>query len=373
MLLLPKILAVLPQVDYSVTITDAAMDSLTLDTVLSEPAALLASSVVNDVSCNTGADGFIDVTVSGGTPPYTYLWNNGATTEDINNQMSGHYNVTISDANSCSLVVKDTIGEPSQFLIISGSSTAVSCFGGSDGSASLTVVGGILPYTYSWSNGATTKDLNNVPAGTYSVIASDNNGCKDNFTLNITEPSQALSVSQSITDASCFLSTDGAIDLSVSGGVPPYSFSWNTGDTTEDLTNITAGNYSVTVTDGNGCTLVQNQVIQALDSIPPIASCQNISVYLDATGNASVVGNQFDNGSTDNCSIDTLLVSKSNFTCADLGANSVQVFVFDSNGNSDTCQASVQVMDTVSPAVNVANFSAHLDAAGQLYGKRQRF
>lgn len=349
---------------YSVTVTDALLATATAGTTLTQPAALLASKIVKDVSCNGGTNGFINLTVSGGTAPYSFLWNTSDTTEDIINFPSGSYDVTITDANGCTFWLSDTIGEPSEFLLIAPSHTNVSCFGGSNGATSITPVGGILPYTYSWSNGGTTKNLTNVPAGTYNLTASDNNGCKAYETFIITQPAQGLSASVSITNSSCYFTPDGGIDLSVSGGVIPYSYLWNTGAVTEDLAAISAGNYSVTITDANGCTLVETPTVLATDTIAPIAQCRNITSYLDASGSISIAASDLDNGSSDNCSLDTILLDKYTFTCADLGANSVQVFVFDSNGNSDTCSATITVLDTVSPTISADDITVYLDATG---------
>ena len=350
---------------YSVTITDAVLATTTVNLSIGQPSQIVISRTIQDVSCNGGNDGAIAISVSGGVAPYTYLWSNGDTTQNISNQSSSPFTVTVTDNNGCIASATDTIGEPSQFFIFSSSTTPVSCFGGSDGTASLSLAGGILPYTFLWSNGATTQDLLNVPAGTYSVTATDNNGCKDFATVIITEPPTAVSASYTVTNASCFTSADGAIDVSVSGGIPPYSYMWNTGDTTEDLTGVTAGNYTLTITDNNGCIHIQTPVISAIDSIPPVAVCNTIDVYLDASGNASIVDSDLDNGSTDNCGIGSYSASRTSFTCADLGANSVELIVFDTNGNSDTCSATVNVIDTIGPSMNLLNASLYLDATGQ--------
>lgn len=349
---------------YSVTVTDALASTASTSATITQPAALTVTKTVVDVTCNGGSDGSFSVSVGGGTPPYTYAWSSGESTSSITNHSSGPYDVTITDNNGCSLTVIDTIGEPSQFMIISPTASPVSCYGGSDGSSSMLVVGGILPYTYTWSNGAITKDLSNVPAGTYTVMASDNNGCKDFATVVITQPAQAISATTNITSSTCYNSADGAIDVTVSGGTPPYTYLWNTADVTEDLNNIPAGNYSLTITDDNGCTLDINPVVTAIDAVQPVAVCQNIDLFLDATGSATITAAQIDNGSSDNCSLDTLVLDKYSFSCADLGANTVEFIAYDSNGNSDTCSATVTVIDTVSPLVATMNHTVNLDATG---------
>ncbi len=350
---------------YSLTITDALMATTNVNLSIGQPAQLVVNRFITDVSCNGGNDGGISLSVSGGTSPYSYSWSNGDTTQNISNQSSGSFTITVTDANGCTTAATDTIGEPSQFFIFSSSTTPVSCFGGSDGTATLNLAGGILPYTYLWSNGATTKDLTNVPAGTYSVTATDNNGCKDFATLTITEPPTAVSATFTVTNATCFSSSNGAIDMTVTGGIPPYSYSWSTGDTTEDISNVSPGTYIFSVTDANGCVNVLNPVVSAIDSIPPVAICQNIDVYLDASGNATIVGADLDNGSTDNCGIASFSASVTDFSCVNLGQNQVELVVYDSNGNTDTCTSFVNVHDTIGPVMNVVNATIYLDASGQ--------
>lgn len=350
---------------YSVTITDAALATDIVNLSVGQPPQIVINRFTSDVSCNGGADGGISITVSGGASPYSYLWSNGDTSQNIANQLFGAFTVTVTDANGCVAAGTDTIGEPSQFFIFSSSTSPVSCFGGTDGAASLSLAGGILPYTFLWSNGATTQDLLNVPAGTYNVTATDNNGCKDFATVTVTEPPTAVSATFVVTNSSCFSSADGAIDMTVTGGIPPYTFLWNTSDTTEDLTGITQGSYTLTVTDANACVHVLNPSVSAIDSIPPVAICKNIDVYLSALGNASILSSDLDNGSTDNCGIGSFSADITDFNCANIGPNLVELVVFDSNGNSDTCNASVNVIDTIGPVMNLVNAILYLDATGQ--------
>ena len=210
----------------------------------------------SNVSCNGFSDGSIDISVSGGTPDYTYLWSNGETTQDISGLAAGFYSVTVTDANGCTDTIDNIeITEPDELMAELDDTTNVSCNGDSDGAIDISVSGGTPDYTYLWSNGETTQDISGLAAGFYSVTVTDANGCTDTIdNIEITEPDELMAEVDDITNATCNGELDGAIDISVSGGTPDYTYLWSNGATTQDLTGVAAGLYSVTVTDANGCT-----------------------------------------------------------------------------------------------------------------------
>ncbi|KPM50187.1 Ig-like domain-containing protein, partial [Jiulongibacter sediminis] len=238
---------------YSVTITDANGCTSTASTTITEPAALTNSFTQTDVLCFGNSTGAIDLSVSGGTGPYTYAWSNAETTQDISGLSAGTYSVTITDANGCTSTASTTITEPASALTNSLTQTDVLCFGNSTGAIDLSVSGGTGPYTYAWSNAETTQDITGLPAGTYSVTITDANGCASTASTTISQPASGITISYVTTDVACFGDSSGSIDLSLTGGVSPFSYSWNTGDTTQDLSNLVAGAYSVTVSDSTGC------------------------------------------------------------------------------------------------------------------------
>lgn len=237
---------------YSVTVTDASACTATTMISITEPAVLAASAVATNVDCNGNASGSIDLSITGGTGPFTYSWSSGATTEDLNGLTPGTYSVTVTDANGCIVSTSATITEPIP-LTVSTTSVNILCNGFATGSIDLTVAGGTTAYSYLWSNGATTQDLNNLVAGTYSVTVTDANLCTATTSVTITQP-PAITLTTSQVDITCKGDTDGSIDLSVSGGTGAYSYSWSSGETTQDLSGLAAGSYTVTVTDANGCT-----------------------------------------------------------------------------------------------------------------------
>ena len=240
---------------YNVTVTDANMCTTTASATVNEPdQPLNGITAVTHVACYGDASGSVDLTVSGGTPPYTFLWSNGAMTEDLVNVAAGVYTVTVTDANLCTTIVSGTVNQPDAPLTGNIVATDVACFGDATGGLNLTVTGGTGPYTYLWSNGTATEDLENVSAGVYNVTVTDANLCFISLSATVNQPAAALTATTTVTDVTCYGDTDGAIDLSITGGTAPYSVLWSNGATTEDLENIVAGVYSVTITDASLCT-----------------------------------------------------------------------------------------------------------------------
>ena len=268
--------------NYQVTITDDNNCSITKSFTISMPPAMLASGTQTNILCNGDATGAIDLTVSGGTTPYTYTWSNGATTQDLSNITAGNYQVTISDASGCTLVRNFTITEPLA-LLVGENVQDVSCFGVSDGFIDLSVSGGIAPYSYSWSNGATTQDLFNISGGNYSVDITDGNGCVTTKNYTIAEPASALGVTGIVTDENCFGDSQGAISLTVTGGTAPYSYSWNHGPTIKDVAGLGRGAYQVTVTDNSGCSVTTNYTISGPDALQLSA----VPTQIDCNGAAN--------------------------------------------------------------------------------------
>ncbi len=275
---------------YTVTISDANACIANATFNVTEPLPFATNGAVSDVSCNGGNDGAIDLSVSGGTTPYSYAWGHGPTTEDVSGLTAGSYSVIITDANGCTDNTTFNVTEP-LLIAINGTVTDVSCNSGNDGAIDITVSGGIAPYSYIWSHGPTSEDVNGLSAGSYTISISDANGCTDNASYNITEPT-AISITGTTTDVSCNSGSDGAIDISISGGVAPYSFVWSHGPTSEDVSGLAAGSYTVTVTDVNACTdnmsfNITEPAAIAINGAVSDVSCNGTS---DGTINISVSG-----------------------------------------------------------------------------------
>lgn len=256
----------IPSGNYSVTITDGNGCVKILPVVLTQPPAIILSFTTTPASCNGGMDGTIDLNVSGGQGPYTYRWTNGQTTQDRSNIAAGNYAVTVTDANGCNNDTVVIVNEPNSILLNATVTSHVTCFGGSNGAIDLTASGGSGSYTYNWSTSANTQDVAGLTAGTYFVTVNDVNNCVSIISAVINQP-QALIGSTNATDISCRDANDGAIDLTISGGLAPYTFNWSDGATNEDISNLAEGAFRVTVTDANGCTLLLSDTIINPDSI----------------------------------------------------------------------------------------------------------
>jgi len=250
---------------YTVTVTDANECTLTATYRIDEPTAIVLSGVDTDIDCNGDDDGRINLSVSGGTPGYTYRWSNNATTQDLSGIDAGTYTVTVTDANLCTETASFTISEPAE-IDINFEPANATCEGNDDGSIDVTVTNGTRPYAYTWSNGASTRNISNLAAGVYRLTVTDANGCTETAGITIIAPG-GLNASARLSTVACDGEATGAIDLTVSSGTAPYRYSWSNGATTQDISGLDAGSYTVTITDVNGCQLTRTYEVQNVDPI----------------------------------------------------------------------------------------------------------
>ncbi len=245
---------------YTVTVTDAngCTASANTDVVIYALPTITFSSTFN-ILCTGGSNGAIDVSVSGGASPYYYNWSNTDTTQNLNNLIAGTYQLTVTDANGCSSSSADVVSQPAP-LNVNLSSTDVSCNGASNGSITTSVLGGTPVYTYQWNNTAFTQNLTNLSPGVYVLTVTDANDCTASSSAIVTQPT-AISLNLTATNALCNGQANGAINDSVSGGTPGYTYNWSTGDQTQNITNQGAGTYYLTVTDANSCSATDSAVI----------------------------------------------------------------------------------------------------------------
>ena len=260
---------------YQLTVTDnngTIVQSVPF--LITEPtAALTASGMTTDESSPGSNDGAVNLTVSGGTPGYSFLWNNSFTTEDISALTMGTYTVTITDSRGCTFVDSYVVSTDADPLVINalGSTVVdVRCFGDSNGSISAAVNGGVPPYTYNWDNGQTSATITGLAAGQYTLTLTDQGGQSDIQTFLVGSPSD-LDIAVNSTTPETGNGNDGSISITVSGGTPGYTYSWSSPNgftsTAEDITNLEEGVYTVTVMDSNGCTETRDILLGAVLSI----------------------------------------------------------------------------------------------------------
>lgn len=247
---------------------------------------LNASATTTAATCGQD-NGSVNLSVTGGVSPYSFSWSNSATSEDLSNVPGGSYTVTVTDAAGCTRTVTATVADNLITLNISGTTTPNTTCTGGNGSVNITVSPGGT-YTYQWSNSDTSEDLNNVPDGSYTVTVTTGLTCTASATFTVNNQPNIPNLSLTTTQTTCDFS-NGSVNLTVSGGVTPYTFSWDNSAVSEDLSSVSAGTYSVTVTGANGCTATASATVT--NNNPPI----NIT----GTATANTTCNSNNNGSID--------------------------------------------------------------------------
>ncbi|MDB5262891.1 MAG: C-terminal target protein [Adhaeribacter sp.] len=216
--------------------------------------------------------GAIDLNVSGGTSPYTYRWDSGTGTQDIPAASPGMYSVTVTDASGSQALTTLYVGRKNSPMTLSSAHINASGAATRDGSINLSVIGGVLPYTYRWSNGGTTEDVTGMPPGSYTVDVMDAFGKVVTTWVTVSQPGTALGLVVAHKNIIKSGSDDGFIDVTVKGGVGPYIYRWNSGAASQDLTRVTAGLYQIQVTDANGNTAFASVRVLAPGELPSAKS-----------------------------------------------------------------------------------------------------
>jgi hypothetical protein len=240
---------------YELQIFDQNGCSQIIDTVIMiEPSLILTDFTVQHPKCSNGFDGAIDLTVTGGTPPYTYQWQSNQTSEDIDFLYSGIYHVTVNDNYNCQAVGFAELLDPPA-INASWNVTEPTCNDYSNGAIDVTPTGGTPPYTFSWSNGATTEDLTGVKGNFFNLYVYDSYNCYGYYSIELPQPDK-LMISTGFANATCGNSDGSAYVMINSGGVPPFTYNWTGGLTVDSIINLSFGTYHITVTDASGCTAI---------------------------------------------------------------------------------------------------------------------
>ncbi len=288
---------------YTVSITDAnGCISVVSSTVPNDPGNLGVSVTATDAVC-TASNGTIASIISGGSAPFNYVWNNGATLSSLSGLSSGNYSLTVTDNNGCvSNALTNILVNPGN-LSNSLTSTDATCTA-ADGSASILIAGGTLPVTYIWSNSGTDATISGLFAGSYNVTATDNNGCLTSGAVVVNANSGTLQSSVTSTDATCTAS-NGTATISNNGGTAPYTHLWSNG-TTNDVVNLSSGNYSASVTDAAGCLFVVTVTVGnnpgnlsgSVSATDAVCTASNGSATVSLTGGTAPFAYIWSNGET---------------------------------------------------------------------------
>ena len=277
---------------YQVTVSDSRACSKVFQAQVQSPPELIGYAFGTYIDCGTQI-GLLSITASGGTEPYSFLWSNGSTASFQSNLPVGNYSVTVTDAHGCTDQANAIILNPPDLMVLVANDSVL-CENSSDGDLSVVVSGGVQPYMYLWSNGATTASLNNLLIGTYTVIVTDANGCTAVGTPSVI-PIHVIQ-NQFVINAGCG-AAPGIIQVNSTGGMSPYSYLWDTGASTSTINVLNIGYYSVTVTDANFCVRedsIEYQQLQIIASGPTVF-CQGDSVTLSVNANGNYL---WTNGAT---------------------------------------------------------------------------
>jgi len=352
-----------PAGNYTVVISDATGSSCsaTATVNITQEAPIVLSLGSTNVSCFGGNNGTASVYASGGMPGYTYNWlPSGGTNTLATNLQPGNYTVSVTDAIGCVAYGTANITQPASAVTASATATNASCFGQANGSATVTGSGSNPPYSYYWSNtGASTATITGIGTGTYSVIVADSSGCSTSCSVTVTAP-PAITLSYNGTGTSCGSAT-GSATVSATGGAGAYSYTWSPGAGNGPIANnLSAGNYTVTVGDANGC---QEQIKVAVPitsspvsaSFTATSSCLNtLTNYTDlsSAGADSIVSWNWNFGEPTSGSSNSSSLQNPSHMYSSTGTYTATLLVIAQSG----CYDSISVIVTVNP-LPVASFT----------------
>ena len=333
---------------YTVTLQDAGGCTSTASATVTQPPALTSHTSFAPAACGS-SNGVATDTIGGGTPGYTYSWSNSAISSSITGLTAGTYTVTATDANGCTITASVTVPSASAETITVTNVSGVTCYGDSNGNIITNTAGGTLPYTYNWTpNGGTNANATGLSLGSYTLTVTDANGCIATASATITQPT-ALTLAAAGFPTSCYGSSTGQATVIPSGGTGAYTYSWSpAGGNNANANNLSAGTYTVTVTDANGCThdtsVVVTQPAQLRDSISA-----SVNVLCNGGNNGSATAGV--TGGTSPYTYSWSPYGGANATASSLTAGSYTVTVHDHNG----CTASASVSITQPSALAITD------------------
>lgn len=357
--------------NYTVLIADDNGCSNSNSITLNNPTPITGSLSSSNIDCYGESTGNIDLTVSGGSSPYSYQWSNSISIisngQDLYNVKADQYSVLIRDAKNCIKSETSQITQPT-IQQLSVTSNNVSCNGYSDGNITLFAQGGSPPYSYSWNgNSSSSGNLTNIFAGNYSLILTDSKNCITTQSLTITEPSSEILISANTTNVLCYGNNTGNVDISVSGGTPPYSISWDNNANSEDILNLFAGDYAVTIVDHNNCLGNSSYSITEPDqSLSNFFSILNVDCFGSSSG---AIQTTISGGtppyffSWSNSSFDLSPITSSLFN---LNANDYFLELIDNNGCVLNDTTNISEPDVLATSLTGTNILCHGDLSGSI-------
>jgi len=351
----------LSQGSYVFTVIDFNFCIDTIQSTIIEPTLLKLQLNSSNVSCFGAQNGKIEALTSGGYRSYQYKLgaNNYVNDSVFNNLNVGIYTITTKDINECTTSKSVVISQPTALSVSSTAITNVDCKANTTGSVAVAGSGGTTPYTYNIDGGSysSANTFGSLAAGSYTIGVKDANGCTSSVSITITEPA-ILNLSATVTNPVCFNDKTGKITLSVTGGTSTYDYrvdtTWSNPTsgfvTTNVFSNLFEGRYAAQVKDANGCLDTVQVLVKHIDLVKPIpVPFKKLTVYLGATGTVFVSANMADSASTDNCTLASRSITKTAFNCSNVGFNIVNFKVVDINGNRDSINFIVNVLDTTKP------------------------
>ncbi|HLP20083.1 MAG TPA: T9SS type A sorting domain-containing protein, partial [Chitinophagales bacterium] len=258
---------------YTVSVNDNAQCVAVQSVTITNPAAINVTVNTTNAICGQ-QNGSAVAVATNGTGTYTYFWSNGSTIVSNNDLAAGSYSVTVTDGNSCTGTATAQVGasaSPSSVLNPINGTCQIAP------QINTTVVGGTQPYSYEWSNGATTQNLQGISAGTYTLTVTDGNGCKDVTSTTVTDNS---SVNVTFTTQNPTVgNSNGSVTANPTGGSLPYTFNWSNGGNTATMSNLAAGTYTVTITDATGCVKVSDVLLESPNGVNDVLDINFVKVF----------------------------------------------------------------------------------------------
>ena len=323
--------------------------------VIQSQAVAASVSAQNNVLCNGSTNGAATIAGSGGNGAFTYTWSTGETTETVSNLAAGTYVVSITDGENCTASTSVVIAQPA-ILTVNATTTGQTMSGANDGSATANPTGGTSDYTFQWSNDSTTQAINGLAPGNYTVTVSDFNGCTSLETVTVNSFDCALSASISSSHITCFGAENGAASVDYIGGTEPLIFNWSNGATTQTITGLAVGTYTVNVVDANNCPASLNVSIQeptllaanATTTGESFAGANDGTASANPTGGSGAYSYLWSNGTATQ-------------NIANLAPGTYTVVVTDVNGCETT---QTVVVNTFSCVISTNSTTSHVTCAG---------